>query len=378
MNIRNRFLFVGVVLLFFISVIPSWGKPYPWEVEKEKTPPSQKTKPVPPAIPTPQHPAGETSPEPAASAKATYQRAVKYYLGKGVTKDFQRAFLLFKEAADQGYPSAQHMTGVCYEYGRGTRKDLEEAFRYYLLGAKSGNVKAQFKVGAFYWFGKGRKKDFTKAVAWYSRSADQGFGPALNNLGVAYENAFGTKRNLEKARAYYEKAARKGNVKGYENLVRLSEGMGRPVPTDIGNRARMGFFDVRASRHWVAVSLPADKKGKQWIMGYVPKEGVTPNPFVLFRSDSFEFTSAGQREKIEKSFIKEMKVRNPRDVQYMKMARHKTLVLRSFDGKDTTFTLLPYDDISLHLIVVLYNGQKVAKLTPQVRAYLSTLVFRND
>ena len=73
-----------------------------------------------------------------------------------------------------------------------------------------------------------------------------------------------------------------------------------------------------------------------------------------------------------------MKVRDPRDVQHLKVARHKTLVLRVFDGKDTTFTLLPYDEISFHLIVVLYNGQEVGQLTPPVRAYLSTLVLRND
>ena len=183
---------------------------------------------------------------------------------------------------------------------------------------------------------------------------------------------------METARDYYEKAARKGNVKGYENLVRLSEGMGRPVPTDIGNRVRMGFFDVRASRHWVAVPIPTGKKVKRWIMGYVAKKVASPNPFVLFRSDSFGFTSKAQREKIEEGFVKEMKVRIPWDVQYMKVARRKTLVLRSFDGKDTTFTLLPHDEISLHLIVVLYNGQEVGQLTSLVRAYLSTLVFRND
>ncbi len=372
MTIRTRFFHATVIAFVVFGATASWGKPYPWEIEKK--PPATAPKPASPI----QEPAEDGSAKPSATTKAIYQRGVAYYLGNGVKKDIYKAFSLFKQAADQGYPAAQHMTGVCYEYGRGTRKDLEEAFRYYLLGAKSGNMKAQFKVGAFYWFGKGRKKNFIQAVAWYSRSADQGFSPALNNLGVAYENGLGTKKDLETARAYYEKAARKGNDKGYENLVRLSERMGRPAPADIGNRVRMGFFDVRASKHWVPVPIPKDKEGKQWLMGYVAKKGASPNPFILFRSDSFGFTSTVQRKKIEKGFVEEMKVKTPQDVQYMKVARHKTLVLRAFDGKDTTFTLLPYDDIALHLIVVLYNGQKVAELTPPVRAYLSTLVFRND
>ena len=370
--IKGLVIFSIFVILSALST-PVQAKPYPWEVQQKKTP-------SPPPAPTPsvpQKPTGQAPSIPASPAKTIYLRAVKAYLGEGVERDYPTAFRLFKEAADQGYPPAQHMTGVCYEYGRGTGKDLEEAFRYFRLGAKGGNAKAQFKVGAFYWFGKGRTKNYTQAVAWYKRSAEQGFGPALNNLGVAYENALGVKRNLEMARAYYEKAARKGNVKGYENLVRLSDGMGKPIPL-LKNRIRMGVFDIQASKHWTPLPIKSAKGKKQWFFGYVTKKGATPNLFILFRSDSFGFTSMDQRKKIEKELIKEMKVTSPGDVQSMKVARHKTLVLRAFDGEDTAFTLLPYDDISLHLIVVLYQGQDVPRLTQPVRAYLSTLVLRHD
>jgi hypothetical protein len=268
------------------------------------------------------------------------------------------------------------MTGVCYEYGKGTAKDLAQAFHYYLLSAKQGNLKAQLKVGIFYFYGRGRKRDFRKALKWYTAAADQGFSPALNNLGVLHENGLGTRKDPETALIYYEKAARKGNKKGYENLVRLSEKLGKPVPTDIGGRVKLGIYDLPASKKWIRVPGPDNKKEKQWLMGYVPQKGMGPNPLVLFRPDSFGFTTTAQRKELETKFIDSMKVNETANVQSAMVAGHKTVVVRNYDGEDTAFTLLPYDDVALHLIVVMYSGKNVATLTSAVRSYLAAMVIR--
>lgn len=368
MKIRYGLILAVVFAFTLTAAMPAQGKPYPWEIRGKETPASPSPTPA-------KKPADKASSKVSSSLKAIYRRAVNYYLGKGVKKDYGKAFALYKEAADGGYAAAQHMTGVCYEYGKGTVKDLNRAFRYYLLGAKQGNIKAQFKVGVFYFFGRGRKKDFDKAFQWYSAAAGQGFGPALNNLGVLYENGLGTKKNLSTALTYYEEAARKGNKKGYENLIRLSKKLGKPVPTDIGGRVKLGIYDLPASETWIRVPSPDDKE-EQWLMGYVPKKGMDPNPLILFRPDSFGYTNTVQRKELEEKFIDGMKVKKTADVQSVKVAGHKTIVVRNYDGNDTAFTLLPYDDIALHLIVVMYSGKNVATLTPEVRSYLAAMVIR--
>jgi TPR repeat protein len=368
-KIRNGLILVAVFAFTLMTAMSAQGKPYPWEVQEKDTPASSA-----PA----KKPAVKAPSEASSSLKAIYKRAVNYYLGKGVKKDYVKAFALFKEAADRGYAAAQHMAGVCYEYGKGTVKDLDQAFHYYLLSAKQGNFKAQFKVGSFYWFGKGRKRNFSKAVKWYSLTAKKGFGPALNNLGVAHENGLGAAKDPETALIYYEKAARKGNKKGYENLVRLSKKLGKPVPANIGGRVRLGIYDLPTSRKWIRVPLPDNKKEKQWLMGYVTKKGMDPNPLVLFRPDSFGYTSRSQQKKFEKKFIEGMKAKKEVDVQSVTVAGHKTTVVRNYDGKDTAFTLLPYDDVAFHLIIVMYTGKNVAELTPAVRSYLAAMVIRTQ
>jgi len=368
-KIRNGWILAVVFVFTLITAMSAQGKPYPWEVQEKDTPASRA-----PA----KKPAVRAPSEAPSSPKTIYKRAVNAYLGKGVEKDYAKAFALFKEAADRGYANAQHMTGVCYEYGKGTAKDLVQAFHYYLLSAKRGNLKAQFKVGIFYFYGRGRKRDFNKALKWYTAAADQGFSPALNNLGVLHENGLGTKKDPETALIYYEKAARKGNKKGYENLVRLSKKLGKPVPTDIGGRVKLGIYDLPASKKWIRVPVPDNKKEKQWLMGYVPKKGTDPNPLVLFRPDSFGFTTTAQRKELEAKFIDSMKVNEAANVQSAMVAGHKTTVVRSYDGEDTAFTLLPYDDVALHLIIVMYTGKNVAELTPEVRSYLAAMVIRTQ
>ncbi|GEM_PF-4833454 len=356
-----------VFSLAFIPAVPCRGKPYPWEAREKKTP----------EPPGPEKKPGAASPEVPSSARALFREAHRLYLGKGVQRDYARAYELYARAARQGYAPAQYMAGVCREYGQGTAKDLDKAYRYYLLGAKQGYARAEIKVGLFYWHGRGRPKDYAEAVKWFSLAARQGSKTGLNNMGAAYEFGYGTRKDPQIALSYYERAARKGNAKGYENLVRLCGKLGKPVPP-IEGRVRFGVYDLKASKYWSRVPIPKDTKEKQWIMGYARKKGGDPDPLILFHAGSFGFTNETQRRILEKKISESMRPKSQNDIRHMKVARHRTIVIRDYDGEDTSFTLLPRDDISYHLVIVLYAGKDVARLTPEVRAYLSTLVFRGD
>ena len=359
-----------MVLFILISILPGTGfaKQYPWEKETQ-APVAQKG----PADTSRGAASGNLTP------KKIYSAATASYLGKGVKKDYFRAFALYTQAAEQGYAPAQHMAGVCCEHGWGTEKNLDRAFQYYLKGANKGYTRSQYKVGVFYWFGKGRKKNFKEAVKWYSLAAEKKYPAAINNLGVACEHGFGTRKDLERALACYRRAAEHGSAKGYENLVRLSKKAGKTIPVGIGNRQKLGCFDFQKSKKWIRLDAAREKKANGYLLAYVARKGAV---LILFRHESFGYTNRESRLKIEKNFIKKMAPGEPNAVRHLFVGGHKTLMLRTTETKngetDTVFTLLPYDDISLHLVVVMYNNQVVSKLTPEVRSFLSTLILRCD
>ena len=64
--------------------------------------------------------------------------AVLYTLGLGVPIDFQRAFMWFNKAADEGLPEAQFNVAIALQNGMGTRKDLITSYKFYILASAQG------------------------------------------------------------------------------------------------------------------------------------------------------------------------------------------------------------------------------------------------
>ena len=63
-------------------------------------------------------------------ANAQYYIGKLYYKGKGIEKDYKKAFEYLKKAAEQGHVDAQYYLGKCYYDGKGVEKDYEKAFEY--------------------------------------------------------------------------------------------------------------------------------------------------------------------------------------------------------------------------------------------------------
>ena len=68
-----------------------------------------------------------------------------YRKGNGVEKDYEKAFSLYKEAAEDEYGPvrAQYHLAVMYEKGRGTEKNLDLAKEWYKKAADRGSKKAE-------------------------------------------------------------------------------------------------------------------------------------------------------------------------------------------------------------------------------------------
>ncbi len=139
-------------------------------------------------------------------------------------KDYETAFLPFKNAAKMGDAEAQFYIGFYYYCDSlGVKKDYNKAIDWFLSSANNGDDKGQNFLGWCYYQGLGTKKDYQKAKSWFERSAKQGNSNAQYNLGVLYENGLvGAQPNLNEAINWYLKAAKQKNPKAYEALKRLN------------------------------------------------------------------------------------------------------------------------------------------------------------
>ena len=154
-----------------------------------------------------------------------------YYDGQGVTQDYAQAVSWYRKAAEQGDAAAQFRLGFCYEYGRGVSKDYTQAVSWYRKATERGNAKAQNNLGNCYYYGKGLTKDYAQAVYWYRKAAEQGDAQAQNNLGECYYYGRGVRQDYTQAVNWYRKAAEQGYAVAQYNLG-ISYDYGQGVTKD--------------------------------------------------------------------------------------------------------------------------------------------------
>ncbi|MDL2284796.1 SEL1-like repeat protein [Oxalobacter sp. OttesenSCG-928-P03] len=82
---------------------------------------------------------------------------------------YKEAALVFRKAADKGYPPAQHMLGVLYLDGRGVMADDGQALSWLEKAGELGYAPAQVTLGAWYDGGHARR-DPAQAKLWYERA----------------------------------------------------------------------------------------------------------------------------------------------------------------------------------------------------------------
>ena len=68
----------------------------------------------------------------AETVEEKFDRAVQYHK----QQNYQAAFSIFKELAEQGYASPQFNLGLMYDQGQGVRQDYHQAFKWYQKAAK--------------------------------------------------------------------------------------------------------------------------------------------------------------------------------------------------------------------------------------------------
>ena len=176
------------------------------------------------------------------SSGELYKQAVSYL----ENSEYNKAFPLLIQAAEDSLSSAWYSLGWCYENGAGVTKDIEKAKEWYLKAANGGVIdafdnlgllnyeqkqydvafnfwkagaekeqaNAQFNLGICYYNGKGTNKNLTEAGYWWRKSALQGHVKAQLSLGFSYYNGEGTKKDKKEAFKWWLKSAEQGDSEG--------------------------------------------------------------------------------------------------------------------------------------------------------------------
>jgi len=122
--------------------------------------------------------------------------------------DFDKAFPLFRTAAEQGILAGQNYLAHMYYTGKGVEKSYPDAIKWYKKSAEKGHVPSQKQMALMYFTGKnGLEKSHTQALHWYEKAAEQGDTAAMFTIGVIYKDGKGVPKSKDTAIAWFRKCA---------------------------------------------------------------------------------------------------------------------------------------------------------------------------
>ncbi len=127
-----------------------------------------------------------------------------------VEPDYQKAFRLYSELAEEGNDAAMNNLGCMYDRGQVSDDvDYEKAFEWYLKAATLGDDVAMNNVANYYHDGNGCEQDYDKALEWYRRAADKGYAAAMRNMARCYRYGEGVPKSGDEMKHWYELAIEK-------------------------------------------------------------------------------------------------------------------------------------------------------------------------
>ncbi len=159
--------------------------------------------------------------------EAQHDLGAIYTAGRGgVTQNFEKSAIWFREAADNGVANAAYNLGVLYHQGLGVEKDLDRAIYWYREAAKQGHPEAQYNLGIAHIEGIGTSYNAPLAAAFFESAANQGIVEAAYNLGLIYENGLiGNAPKPENALLWYSVAAKGESNDAKAAMAQLSSAM---------------------------------------------------------------------------------------------------------------------------------------------------------
>ena len=156
-----------------------------------------------------------------------------YRVGRGVSRDIEKAFYWFNQAASILHPKAFRCLGYALEipvgyldpYDEADKEGYKNAYKYFIKGAILNEQNSIYKIGDMYYSGKYVDADREFAFFLYQQSYDcieyiddDSYASVCLRLGECYCYGTGTAQDIGKATDYINKA-----IKGFEIRINRDE-----------------------------------------------------------------------------------------------------------------------------------------------------------
>lgn len=180
--------------------------------------------------------------------KATYNLALCLLEGEGINKDEKKAFeILNKLANEKGYIKSFYCLGDIYYYGLGVDVDFDKAIFYYkeTLKRDPHNLKAKYSIAHAYYIGTGVKQNYEQAYKmFYDLVYNDNYEEAVFFLGEFYYLGRIVQQNYQKAMEHFNKSlSYNKNVNSSKYYLGEMYLLGRGVDIDC-QKAKMYFEDI--------------------------------------------------------------------------------------------------------------------------------------
>lgn len=156
----------------------------------------------------------------AGAAESLTYTAQKYYYGQGVSRDFNKAFQLYLQAAEKGDVDAMFIVGGMYKLGQGTVVNSNEAFKWLYKAALNGRSSKESEriLAQSFITGDDVPQNFTEAVHWYELAADRGDVEAQSELAYLHFTGKLGEKDYKKAAHWFNVSARNGYPMAQYNM----------------------------------------------------------------------------------------------------------------------------------------------------------------
>lgn len=104
----------------------------------------------------------------------SFEKGCKFYFGKNVPVDYNKAHAYFKKSAKEGFAPAQYNLGIMYLNNQGVEKDVQKAISYFMLASDQEYANAQIQMGNLYYNGEELTKDLDRALSFYKSACKNG------------------------------------------------------------------------------------------------------------------------------------------------------------------------------------------------------------
>lgn len=229
-----------------------------------------------------------------------------YSMGK--SKNYGKAFALFRKAADQGNPNGEYGLAECYEAGRGVEKNESKAVFWYRKAAEQRLVLARARLRTMFVQGKLVPVDDGEGGTWWrglaaqaadeSQSFYRAYAAAGQNdadaevmLGIDYLTGVGTRKDRTQATWLFQQAAGQGQSEAqcFVSAIFASDD-DWAIPSETKHAADLC---LNAANHGYADA--------QLVLGtfYATGRGVTKDP----AQATFWYRKAAERGRPDAAFI---------------------------------------------------------------------------